>query len=414
MLKYMDNITCTICLSSIKDDIVGVSCCHSLFHGACLAANREYRITCPTCENMYLINHNNPLLVKLKTHTDIDAMYAAIYRNSPEDLNKIDRALRLEGSRMQYHDNFRGYFPYCRFDDNFDMEQFQRGWEVFTYGLLNNYDWQYTVACGHAVWDIAKHAEQANTETDDIYLVIYSRDYRKVRTQLQQLLVTVESEVGADNTFIYIEEGILVINIRGMVRKICVYIEYNDDPFWIIYSPRSYFNTYGSLYQGGTGTGTGIGIGIGIGTGTGTGVFMTVKAIINKQAPKYTILPSLGSVMGYNETKEHYAKQISCGVENSQLLLRDIYPDFRFRVSERYGIDNLKKSIIDRITQDISDIVDIEHCINPNATTDIAMELVTSSGSVSIPTTVITARNIRKQVSKVVYQQPLHLYPRKV
>jgi hypothetical protein len=399
MLKYMDNITCEICLSSIKDDIIGVSCCHSLFHGACLDANREYSIVCPKCEEMYQINRDNPLLVKLTrattTHSDIDKIYTAIYRNSPDDLNKIDKALRLQGSKMKYHEKFRGYFPYYAFNDKFNMGQFREGWEAFTYGLLNAYDWQCTVACGHAVWDIAKHAEQANTESDDIYLVIYNRDYRKVRTQLKQLLTTVETEVGADNVYIYIEDSILVINIRGMVRKICVYIEYNDTPFWIIYSPRTYFNTYGSLY-------------------TGTEVYMIVKAIINDQTCNYPILSSLGSVMGYDESKEQYSKQIGCGMENSQFLLRDIYPEFRFRVSERYGIDNLKKSVIYRITQDISDIVDIEHCINPNATTDIAMELVTSSGSVTIPTTIITTKYIRKQVSKVVYQQPLHLYPRQV
>jgi len=280
------------------------------------------------------------------------------------------------------------------FKDNFNMTQFQESWEAFTYGLLGAYDWQHTVACGHAVWDMAKHTEQAATDADDIYLVIYSRDYRKVRTQLQHLLHTVETEVGADNAFIYIEDGILVINIRGMVRKICVYVEYNDDPFWIIYSPRAYFNTYGSLYDGNV-------------------VYMIVKAIINSQAPHYPILSSLGSVMGYDQSKEHYSKQIGCGMENSQFLLRDIYPDFRFRVSERYGIDNLKKSVINRITQDISDILDIEHCINPNATSDIAMELITSFGSVQIPTTIITTKNIRRCVSKVVYQQPLHLYPRK-
>jgi len=347
---------------------------------------------------MYQINRDNPLLAKLTRATtdrsDIVKIYAAIYRNSPDDLNKIDKALRRECSKIKYHEKFRGYFPYCAFNDKFNMEQFREGWQTFTYGLLNTYDWQFTVACGHAVWDIAKNAEHANTELDDIYLVIYNRDYRKVRSQLKHLLATIETEVGADDVYIYIEHSILVINIRGMVRKICVYIEYNNTPFWMIYSPRTYFDTHGTLY-------------------TGTSVYMTVKAIVNDQYNCST-LTSLGSVMGYNETKEQYSKQIRCGMEHSQFLLRDIYPEFRFRVSERYGIDNLKKSVINRITQDISDIVDIEHCINPNATTDIAMELVTSTGSVTIPTTIITTKNIRRQVSKVIYQQPLHLCPRQV
>lgn len=391
MLKHMGKIKCDICLSSIQGDVVGVSCCHTLFHASCLDANRKHSQVCPICEEMYTTNNINPLLHKL-TYDNICSTYAEIYRDQATVLGNIDKSIRKQLSNNTYYERFKGYYPYNMFADINIHDQ----WDTFSYGILRNYDWKYTVACGHSIWNMAKKSKpESESESESIYLIIYNRDYRKVREQLQHLMHTVESLFQPQDIYIYIQDGILVINIRGMVRKICVYIEYNDDLYWIVYSPRKYFNTYGTLYHPDKNQ-----------------LFMTVKAIVNNKPPKYPILSSLSYVMGYNETKQNYVNRIGCGMEDSNFLLQNIYPDYRCKIFEKKGIDNLKKTVISRIIKDLSCMVDIDHVVDFNATDDISMKLVTQAGSVNIPMSIISSKNIKKQISRLIYQQPLHLYPK--
>lgn len=399
VLNYIDDITCDICLCNVKEDVVGVTCCHSIFHGKCLEANRVYSNICPKCEEMYRINKDNPLFTRLTLGpSKIGKIYAAIYRVNPDHLIIIDQALRAQGSKISYHEKFQGYYPYHMFNDNFNIDQFTYNYEVFCYGLLKGYNWEHTSACGSAVWKLAKKGNTADINRDHIYLVIYNRDYRKVRQQLNHLLTVIETNctyIGLTDVTMYIHDGILVVNIRGIVRKICVYLEYNDDPFWIIYNPKTHFNAYGSLY-----------------TFTPAPVLtMSVKAIVNNNAPNFTTLSSLDHVMGYKESKSNYAKRIGCGIGTRTLLLNDVYPDYILRISERHGIDSVKKMMIGQIVKDLSHILNVEQCINPDAVSDIVIELVSKSGTIDIPTTIVTPKHIRKQVSKIVYQQPLHLYP---
>jgi hypothetical protein len=409
VLNYIDNATCDICLFDIKDDIVGVTCCNSLFHGKCIETNMQYSNICPRCEEMFHINAKNPLLTRLLrsggsrtiSPDDVAKIYAAIYQSNPEDLKIIDQTLRSQESKISYHEKFRGYFPYHIFDHNFDIDRFQNNWEIFCYGLLTGFNWGHTSACGRAVWQLAKNPiGSAGADGEHIYLVIHSRDYRKVRKQLGHLLDVIETNcidagfLKSDLT-VYIQDGILVVNIRGIVRKICICVEYNDDPYWIIYSPKDYFNAYGSLFNGEM-------------------VNMTVKAIVNNKAPDFVILPTLEYVMGYRESDNNFSRRIGCGIGRPALLLRDVYPNYKLRISEKCGIDNIKRMMIDRIADDLNHILDVENCTSgPDATSDITMELVSESGSVDISTTIISSKHIRKQVSKIVYLQPLQLRLRK-
>ena len=321
VLNVTDNIICDICILPVKYDIVGVTCCNSVFHGECLRANMDHSQICPKCEEMFKINIDNPLLTKLSqstTKTNVNEIYCDIYQHNPEALKIIDQALRARGSKVGYHENFKGYFPYSVFHKNFDMDDFHRQWNIFSYGLLTDYDWAHTTACGRAVWEITKN-HSIKTNDEHVYIVIYNRDYRIVRSQLKRLFQIIEQNctnlgfLRSDLT-VYIQDGILVASIRGIVRKICICVEYNDDPFWIIYKSKKYFNAYGSLYDGRI-------------------VEMSVKALVNNKAPEYPVLSSLDYVMGYGETKDHYAKRIGYGIGSFSFLFREVYPNYKFRIS---------------------------------------------------------------------------------
>lgn len=403
VLRYIDDITCDICLDLVKDDAVGVSCCDSVFHGKCLSTNMEYNCVCPRCEEMFNVNTENPLLTRLlrasTNHSDVNEIYSAIFSKNPEDLKIIDKAIRECITKVAYHDKFRGYFPYKNFSKEFDTGKAELEWNDFTYGLLDGYNWENTMAVGRAPWSIARGMPVDGGE--HVYLVIYSCDYRKVRQQLMHLFDVVShnyrgQEQGKDDDFgFYIDDGLLVINLRGIVRKICVHVEYNNDPFWVVYVPVSHFHTYGTLYRPGD-------------------FYMTIKAMTatalmaTKAVKAMKPLDSMEYVMGYDETVEHFSHRIGCAVQPMNCI-EYIYPNFRFRIACRYGIDDIKKSVIGKISSDIGSLLDIEHCIDLDATSDISMELVSETESVAIPCSIMTARTIRKNVTKIIYKQPLSI-----
>jgi len=388
LIKYIHKL-CAVCMMQINDDVCAASCCSNVYHTACLKKTK----VCPICRLMFNINITNPLLTTLmhdmRGFNDVMTLYTEIYRDNPIDLKLIDRAIRTYRP-SQYCTIFRGYYPYCAFNTGVDMERFYYNWNVFCYGLLHGYDWCNTSACGRAVWCLAKQG--VVSDDDHIYLVIHSLDYRAVRRQLAHLFSTVEInclEVGIvkSDILMHIQEGIIVITIRGFVRKICIYVEYNNDPFWIIYKPPTHFNTYGSLFSG-------------------TSVNMTINAIVNNKSPDYPILPSLDYVLKYGESDKAYSNRMGYGVGTGDLLLKDIYPEYKLRINtkDRHTAATL-------VINNISDILDTVVCAGSagGVGVGVGVELVSGSRSVTISSTMFDIRNIRRQVSKVIYRRPMHI-----
>jgi hypothetical protein len=293
---------------------------------------------------------------------------------------------------MNYYNNFKGYFPWNMFHE--PSSGLQERWYNFSYGLLRDYNWENTVACGAAVRTLVRDTQHWD---EHIYLIIYSRDYRKVRQQLGHLFWTIKSNAPTADIGLYIQEGIIVVNIRGMVRKICILVEYNNDPFWAIYSPRKYFNTHGSLYDGEI-------------------VHVTVDAAIGGSYDRGMDGPTLSSldqVMGYSECIDVFSKRIGCGIVFPDFLLKVIYPYVCLRISERKDLNDLKKNVLLGICNALKHVLDIEHTMGRSSGPDVVMELVSDAGSVPISTGIVTLRHIFNCVTKVVYIQPLHLYPKK-
>ena len=397
----MDRFACDVCHSDhdVLDPLVGVSCCNGVFHTSCLKVG-----VCPRCQNMYTILQENPILIWIKRIPAnlIGNIYASIYNNNPELLRGLDQMLRSQYSKTVYHEKFKGYFPYDLFKPI--ASDIAVAFQVFTYGLLKSYDWNNTSACGYAVLNLAtREAEVEALDREHVYLIINSRDYRKVRRQLEHLLNTIKrnaEEVGFPMVLCYIQEGILVVTIRGIVRKFCICVEFTDDPYWVIYAPRKYFNTYGCIYTPKSQS---------PGQNAGQGVEITVKAITETQ-PQTQGLPSLELVMGYKETISSYSKRLGGGLVDLTVILNDIYSDLRVQILTRPGIDLIKQNMVKLIREDLQDIIDVETADGTGNSRDISIRLISNNGrEITIPTTIINQKTIKKEVARFLYLQPVQL-----
>lgn len=337
-----------ICNNSGIGEMVLISCCKKPIHSNCA----EDHCICPECKQFYVT-------VPINNYD-----YVSIYRQSPEQLKILDRELRSRITKSDYHKKYVGYFPYQWFTKK--KCNFSQMWKIFTYELMTNYNWKHTVACGRAIWSMAKDQDYNH---EHIYLAIYNTDYRIVREQLQHLF-----SVLPDHISVSLHEGIIIISIPGMVRNICVYIDYNKSPFWIIYNPKSYFNTYGTLYH------------------PDTGVQMTVNALVNDRAPNFKELPMLDKVIGYNHKVDYYNKPA--------FLLDNIYPEYSFNI-----ITPCKNRLVSEIEELVGKVVNV----NIQYANNSKFSLVSKQGTLIIKPTVVTAKAVYRQVCKAVYIQPLEL-----
>lgn len=332
-----------------------MSCCKQI---RCIKCHSG--LICPKCKQFYT--------------TTIIYDYIKLYKQSPELLKHIDKDLRSQMTKSEYHKKYIGYFPYPAY-----MGDFKQQWDIFTYGLLSDYNWKHTVACGRAIWAISK---QQYYDNEHIYLTIYDTDYRIIRQQLQHLFNTLPNNIS-----VALQEGIIIVSIPGMVRKVCIYVDYNKTPFWIIYNPKNYFNTYGTLYH------------------PDMGVQMTVNALVNDKTPSFIELPDLDKVLGYNYIIKPYNKP--------EFILNHIYMEYRFRIkmSSEQGQELLVKQIRDRINKivDVDVDIDVDVDSDSDSGSGLSLSLVSTQGILNITPTIMTPNNVYYAVRKVVYIQPMEL-----
>lgn len=393
-LKYIDDITCDICRTNVIDDVAGVSCCYRIFHAYCLDQALEHSNQCPRCEKMYKVNLKDPLMKYLINTSSINItdIYSDIYASNPAELILIDNVFTKILTMKEYHAKFIGYYPLVKFNKIFNLEQFQDNWRTFTYGLLDNYDWLHTLTCGRAVFSLSRG--HTNIEDEHAYLVIYGTDYRKVRTQISTLLKCIETNLG-DKCYLHIEEGIIVVHMRGIVRKICIYIEYHSDPFWFIYNDRPYFNSHGTFYS------------------PSDGIKQTCEALVRTDPSVHPELNTLAYIMTYKEQQPIFAKRIGRGIVSRQFLLNNIYQNYRLVINIRNGIDSIKQQMINQILNgDINKVIDVELCISQTMDNDYSFHLTTDTSRLTIPCVMVTPRKINDNVVTMVYKQPVLLLPR--
>jgi hypothetical protein len=210
--------------------------------------------------------------------------------------------------------------------------------------------------------------------------------------------------VGFPLVLCYIQEGILVVTIRGIVRKFCICVEFTDDPYWVIYAPRKYFNTYGCIYTPKSASAS-----PSASPSASASVEVTIKAITETQ-PQTPGLPSLELVMGYKESISSYSKRLGGGLVDLTIILNDIYSDLRVQILTRPGIDLIKQNMVKLIREDLQDIIDVETADSTSNPRDISIRLISNNGRViTIPTTIINQKTIKKEVARFLYLQPVQL-----
>jgi len=416
LINYMDPQVCDICRMPIDQTVeqsnelgaAGVSCCNFIFHFYCLTKNQEYSQTCPRCDHHYEVNTENPFLTKWihssSGSSDVEDLYSRVFLVNPQHLLLLDESIQKNVSITKYQRRFGGCYDFlrCRRECGAPIIQ---SWHNFTYGLLQSYDWNYTYATGRAVYSMAhgSPAEDSIDEPEHIYVVICHTDYRIVRKQLQTLLECIEHQI-KDNCYLHIENEIIVVHARGLVRKICIYIDYHLSPFTLLYDPPSHFPTYGILYHPAM--------------TVPVPLQATIKAITGcASGDGLGPLASLNKVFGYHDSIELYSSRIKNIILDREFLLSTVYPDYRLRVTTG-KIDNIRRKIVENIMRcGISDIIDVD-VVKTDNVGQVGIEIVTggaggAGGSESgaeesvipVSTTLLHAPRIKRSVVKVIYQK---------
>jgi hypothetical protein len=393
LLKYMENDTCDICRNIIKTDLCCVTCCHSLFHKLCIEKNQTFSLQCPRCERFYDTNESEPALTHLMNLTiseeEVYQLYHKIYHANFKDLRLIDHYLRHNMVPVQYHRKFIGYYKHSMF--SLDISSFSKKWDDFTYGLFRNYDWAHTIATGEAVLTLATNPTAPLHSDQHIYIVIYNLDYRVVRKQLKILLSHIETII-MEPCPIYLSSGILTLCIPGMIRKICIALEYYFDPFWFLYRSKG-FDTFGCFYNG-------------------NDVCMTVKAAVDPlsyQTAATSVQPILEYTKNYTDSIDTFSKKIKLGfIHGSEQLFRGVYMHYNLHIIEHGETNIIKKHFIQKLlSSDISDIVDVCHTVEDDTgKTMMEVKLISEDKKETIDLiSVITLKEIKLFVKKVLYER---------
>lgn len=390
LAKHIKPVICDICYSPVTEDIVGLTCCGILIHGECINTNANYTHSCPHCDCYYAVDSKNHILTYIMNHCssdDIVKLYHDIYNDNPKLLRQVDRMIRMEVPKLKYLAKFVGYFDYMKIcPDKCNLEKFRQSWDTFTYGIFRDYDWKHTFATGRAVATMFN--QNLPDDADNIYIVVYNSDYRIVRKQLQNLFSHLESVLG--EPLIHIEEGILVLFFSCLVRKICIYVEYNADPYWFIFQKRNKFGAYGTIYNG-------------------TTIYCTVKALVSPKEYKITDECDVLKYVRGNESNEKFMQRTkTLMVVGTKYIMENIYQDYHLIVSHGPNVDPLKKKLLVALVADLHDIIDVKYCEQAD-TDDINLALKTHIGTIPINTTIMTKATIRQVVLRKIYQQPLSM-----
>lgn len=384
ILKYY-NVVCGICGTSITDDAIGVTCCNVLYHRSCV---KNLDLECSKCQKMYVIQENQPvlcsLMVELTNPLSVVKLYEKIYKHNPNDLYLIDNALFKKQTLSQYCNKFIGYYDYSLFNTNFNIHQLDQKWDEFSYGILTGYDWKYTFWTGSTLYG---NIHNIPTTEEHILLCIFSSDYRKVRKQLECLISCIEDNI-RDTCFINIEEGIIIVSIPGITKKICVHIEYLDKPFWYVFSKNhKYIPSYGCLYQKGR-------------------VNLTVKAMLKKyETIKVGDLQSLSKPLGYKVDSKSFSKKINAGVIDKKILLENVYCQYGFHIKTGKNINSIKKDLINCIIEETKNVLDVFYDEKEDME-GVSFDLKNNQESLKFSDTIITAKKVIDFVLKKVYCQP--------
>ena len=391
ILKYIGELNCDICGKDVIDDMVGVTCCNKIYHRSCIMNINN--LDCPNCQKMYIIQEDKPLLrlllSRMKNSLSVLDLYIRIYKQNPSDLYLIDNALFKNQTSSQYCSNFTGYFDYSLFNDDFNINDLDEKWDEFSYGLLTGYDWNYTYWTGKALYDIIHYGFSS---LEHIVLGIFNSDYRKVRQQLDCLISCIEKNIN-DKCFINIEEGLVILNIRGITKKICVHIEYLDKPFIYIFGKiQKYIPSYGSLYKKGT-------------------VMLTLKSMLRKyQDTNVYNLQSLSKPLGYDVDAKLYSKKINSCVISRKILLDKIYCPYKFYVRAGKDMNDIKHEILKQIifSSNLKNTIDIVHeTVNDNE--NMTFHLVNDYETINFSDNIITAKKVIDFVLKRLYRQHIML-----
>ena len=388
ILNYY-NLVCGICKNHIVDNAVGVTCCNAIYHRSCF---KDLDLECSKCNKMYVIQENQPvlcsLMVELTDPLSVVELYKKIYRSNPNDLYLIDNALFKKQTLSQYCNKFIGYYDYSLFNADFNVHQLDQKWDEFSYGVLTGYNWEYTFWTGHVLYN---YVHNIPTTEEHILLCIFNSDYRKVRKQLDCLISCIEDNI-RDKCFINIDEGIIVLSIPGITKKICVHIEYLDKPFWYVFSKNyKYIPSYGCLYQKGK-------------------LELTVKAMLPVVQLKYeTIkvdsLPSLSKPLGYNVNSKSFSKKINAGVIDKNLLLENVYCQYGFHIQVGKNINSIKKDIVNCIIAETENVLDVFYD-EKEGMEGISFDLKNNQETFKFSDTIVTAKKVIDFVLKKVYCQP--------
>jgi hypothetical protein len=390
LLSHMDATICDICRDRITNDISCVSCCHTLFHKKCIDENTKYGAVCPRCERNYNAVSAAPIIDRLlicTTTNDILNIYNAIYKTNPRHLRIVDHYLRKNMFSYSYHQHCIGYYNYQSIDPSIiNIDDYKILWDQFTYGILRDYDWKFTFATGSSV---AKMFRSTTPRDDEhIYLVLYNADYRLVRNQLKTLLKHIETKINTQ-ILVHIEDGILVVYMPGVMRKFCIYIEYNADPYWFLYQHRKKFNSDGIMYDGNT-------------------LYLTIKTLVDYTTPStFKTCSGLNYVMG-NETPAQFINRIGHNlIIGSEDILNNVYRDYTLYITHGKHTDPLKKNLLHHIaTSDLTDLININYCTTSNSN-DISIKLVANGQEIPLSTTMISYITIRQLIVKELCTVPL-------
>jgi hypothetical protein len=421
ILKYIDNLSCDICNTALQENIVGVSCCDKVYHRSCIQNNNS--LTCPKCQKMYVIQDDKPLLNRLMFNiphvVSVIDLYQKIYRKNPEDLHALDCAFFKNQISSQYCNKFLGYFDYSLFNKKFSNDSLDQKWDEFSYGILTGYNWKYTYWTGKELYEII---HLGTTKSEHITLCIFNSDYRKVRQQLDCLLTCIENNI-SDKCFINIEEGLIIVNVRGITKKICIHIEYLDKPFWFIFGKKQkYIPSYGSLYtcrkvtecqhvldEADTENAPRF-------CKKGT-VLLTIKSMLQKYdsknssaSNKLAPLQSLSKPLGYDVDTKIFSRKINSGIISKKILLENIYCQYDLHVETGENLNNIKKELLNKIySSDLKNTINIFHKTTKND--NILFRLVNKHETINFSDSIITAKKVIDFVLKRVYRQHVMLLP---
>ena len=389
ILKRHITPTCSICYEQQTDVIATLSCCHTFYHLECIKSGQEYTLNCPNCERFYDIITEYPLtehfIHRTWHHPDLLKLYSAIYKRSSSHLYKLDRYLRRRLSVHKYSAQFQGYYDAGAFkgvDETSEIRRYnittaKHQWTQYTYGIFRGMCWDNIVSVGATLLNLNSLGGRCRSDDDvPIHMVVYTKDYRLMRTRVEYLLSYIKEAVGEDleltglqllsnecvrakagvyDLLLSLEHNNLAIRVPGMSRKIYITMAYTDNLCEVIHGGNvlsiagtgggsrlvKEIKTYGCIYDG-------------------TAVYMTIKRLLSPNIPKFNYEVSQ---YGYKDTPESFLKRtgITC-VGNIDMFFKEIYKEYMLEVTMNPSLNAVSQLFLQRLctNSELSSLITIK------------------------------------------------------